>query len=762
MIAGYFAVALAGTWINYVDVHLNSVGVYDLSINQQALSSTIHSGQPYPFYESTNCGRNARCSFLLVHPSFLAYVVAVPYALAPSAFTLFAIQDAVLGLAALPLYGVARRAGLSKRLSLATVAVYLVWLPAFSGIFSFHWEAFLPLEVFTVIYCWLTHRYIEAIPVILIGFITLEIVPALFFFVGVYFLYPWIAQAGRYVLAWLNYNTVPPAAGAPRPPNIVRRAWNALKRVDGGVQSLALLVGSVAAYVFLHEFVAHGGGLLGLPPLPSTYQLPLSQPVHSENFTLGNLLKGGSQKIVFWVVIYATVAMIPLLAPRTLILSVPWIIFSLFATAGYYHMGNQYAFITASVMFVGFVYGLVRIQRWMSRSDAPAPSASSSGPSGAVRTGVASSTPAVYDEGRASVPAGAAAWGEEPTPPVNSGQASASRPRGGTPPRWALDGRQRRASFAVGGLLVAIIAVNAFLNPFNPFSAAFKSDAPFASQAALALGQGYSPASYNQIEQMVSIIGAGGIAAVSPLLFSFVANDRYAYPMSPGMNLSNLPFDALNGTDFVMLLDHGGNSIPTNLQKEIYNTSYFGVRAWIANTYVGGILLFQRGYTGPAQLLGSYTNFTTGTYTASAGLLPGSAGVYAGDPTSVSGTVLTTGVSTKPDHHLVGRVFGGPSIALGAGTYQVTASLRGTGVPPSTNASTKSLVLLRLAGYKDSIGHFKVYYSSFEYNSSWINVTFDVTLPYPVLSFQILGTNQQSWFDFTVNYVMLTAVPPPS
>ena len=191
MLAGYFVAALAGTWINFLDFHLNGIGYYDLSINQQALSSTIHSNQPYPFYEATNCGRDGRCSFLLVHPVFLAYAMTGPYALWPSPFTLFAIQDLALALAALPLFAIARIVTQSNRLSVAIAGVYLVWLPAFTGIFSFHWEAFIPLEFFLIFWLWLTHRYRWAIPVVLVACVTLEVMPVLLFFLAVYFLLPW-------------------------------------------------------------------------------------------------------------------------------------------------------------------------------------------------------------------------------------------------------------------------------------------------------------------------------------------------------------------------------------------------------------------------------------------------------------------------------------------------------------------------------------------------------------------------------------------
>jgi uncharacterized membrane protein len=817
MVAGYFAIALAGTWANYVELHLNALGTFDLSIGQQSLASTVHSNQPYPFYEATNCGRNDRCSFLLVHPVFLGYLVAVPYAVAPSAFTLFALQDAALALAALPLFAIAQHLTRSNRLSLVVAGVYLVWLPAFSGIFSFHWEGFIPLEFFLVFWLWLTQRFAWAIPVVLLSYVTLEIMPVLLFFLAVYFALPWARPSLRLLRLRLRL-----IVGRPDPAQAGNQS--ALGRISKSLYNSAMLrasiflaIGSVAAYVVLHEFVTAGGWLLGLPPLPAEYNIPLTQPVHSETFTLANLETAWLGKLVFWLVIYATLAMVPLLAPRTLILSAPWIVLSLFATSGYYAMGHQYGFISAALLMIGFVYGVAWLKGWVNgphdwaerrRKKAGRPSA---GPTPAVRpAGEPGPTPPWTEASGGEPGTGVAAqaeWTEEsaeakslderteeqlleelraldvnrPTAAPAVAPRKARRPSkpappqtGGAPPRGesTLDlahrqaRRQRRAAVIVGVVLVSILAVNLFLNPLNPLAAPFTTHRPFASQSELALSGGVNSSGYNHVMRALSLISPNAVLGVSPALFTLVANDPYAYPLMSGFNIYDLPFNATTGTEFVLLVDRGGTHLPPFLAQTIYDPSQFGVRAWVPTTYLGGVLLFQRGYTGATEVFGESPRFSGGTYTAMAGLVPGKAGHVYPDPGSTSGLTIAARPSpVYPGFRLTGRVFVGPALSLPGGTYNVTVDLSGEQIAPNPRASGGSpVVLLRLMGFQDRVLQHTLNLSWFPTGNrtgAWTTITLQVTLPYPVLSFGVIASNLRSWFEFQVDYVTITPVSGP-
>jgi len=765
MALAYFVVALTGTWVNFLALHLTGIGYFDLSINQQALSSTIHSNRPYPFYEAINCGRDGRCSFLLVHPVFLAYGVALPYALWPSPFTLFAIQDLALALAALPLYAIARIVTRSYRLSLVVAAVYLVWLPSFSGIFSFHWEAFIPLEFFLVFWLWLVHRYRWAIPVVIVSFITLEVAPILLFFFAVFFLLPWVRPALRFLrkeFGQLVDGNEPRLKHLRALPGRLRSTVFADARF---VASVALLFGSVVGYLLLHEFVTQGGFLLGLPALPAKYVLPVSRPVYASVFTFQSFIAAWQSKLVFWLVIYGTLAAIPFLAPRTLVLAVPWILFSDFATPGYWRMGDQYAFVTSAVIFIGFLYGVAQLKEWSESGHgqptagaASTPSAAPISPAGGpVAEGQAMSGP----RSQPGSPAPATAQSAPGREDASAGAVPTTPGRWTRPPSSLRAKRRRRVRVAVGAILVAVVAFNLFLNPLNPLAAPLKTDRPFVPQSSLGLEGGLDTTDFNHLEKLLSLVGPRTIVAVSPMLFPFVANDPYAYPLLSKMNLTYLPYAALNGTEYVLLLDRGGTTMNATLAQEIDNTSMFGVRAWIPSTYIGGVLLFERGYFGPAETIGAAPPAIAGTFTGGAGLLPGSAGTLSPDATSLSGTVVTS--SLDPEQaglRQVGPVFSGPDMTLVSGSYEVTVVLNGSltvNNPDVITNATTPVVTIVMAGFQYPVERTNLRFSSFG-APGWTDFTFNITLPYPVLSFRLTGIDNYYWFGLGVNYVSIVPI----
>jgi hypothetical protein len=256
------------------------------------------------------------------------------------------------------------------------------------------------------------------------------------------------------------------------------------------------------------------------------------------------------------------------------------------------------------------------------------------------------------------------------------------------------------------------------------------------------------------------MISHNAIVAVSPMVYSFVANDPYAYPMAVGMNLSRLPFDAANGTKYAVYATHGGN-LTGFLGSDVFNTTVFGIRAWIPTTYIGSVWLLQARYNGPVQILGSTTLGTGGTYAAGNGLAPGPNGTLKSNTTSLSGTVISTaGNATAKE---VGTVFSGPGVSLAAGTYTISLDLSGNQVATNKAANNSTVVAIHISGEWAGL-HQVIILSTLIYGSAiptdnWTSVNLTLTLPYPVLNFGITGINQRSWFGFQVNYVSIAPVP---
>lgn len=763
----YFVVAFYGTWVNYIDLHFNTLGIYDLSINQQALSSTIHGNYPYPFYEATNCGKNGRCSFLQVHPIFVAYFVAVPYGFEPSAATLFAIQDLGLALAAFPLFLLTRELTKSTRLSILTCAIYLVWLPAFSGIFSFHWEAFMPLEIFTIFYLWLREKYLWAVPVAFLTYITLEIGSVFLFCMAAFFLVPWGELLLGYVRARWELGAMPPGPRRSRLAAALHRVRLGLFRPSRVRASLALMAGSIAAYVALHEFVTQGGWLLGLPPLPSMYQIPLSQPVYAATFTLGNFFHAGSQKLVFWIVMFGTLGGIPLLAPRTAILWGPWVAYTTVTTAGFYHMGNQYGFLAAAVLFPGFIYGLVRLQGWANGShvgtwwnrfwnggdalpewdEGPADRDRSS-PAGVV--GTPSTLPRAVDRNAPTVAA-------RPNP-RSTVAVPAFIPPAPSQPRapWTLERRRRRSWQIIGLVVTGMVAFNLALNPLIPFTASLRAQRPFAAQSNLGLTGPPDYAGYSQVMQMVDLIPSRAVVAVSPDLMTLLAGDPYAYPLLNNIHWPLFPFNA-SVPQYVILAVHGDTYTPGWLRSGgLYSPGNLTVRAWAPETYLGGMILFERDYSGPVETIGSVPTFTGASYNALSGIVASQAGVVVSDPSV--GPIITTGNTVNSKGHVqkaVGRLFQTPEWDLVPGNYSITVNITGSGSLVK-NASI-NVSSIHLAAFEYPIATWQIIYGNTT-QPRWQVITIAMNLTAPVLDFQVLGTNEQNWFTTSVNSVTIVRV----
>jgi len=766
MAAAFFAVALAATWVTYLDFHLNNIGYYDLSINQQALSSTIHSNRPFPFYESTDCGRTARCSFLLVHPALVAYGLVVPYAVWPSPVTLFAVQDLGLALAAVPLFALSREVTQSDRLSLGIVAAYLVWFPAFSGIFSFHWEAFIPLEFFLIFWLWLTHRYLLALPVVLVSCVTLEIVPVLLFFMAIFFLLPWVSPFWRTLRKEFQALRRLKSGRLAELRSFLNRGYSTVFEQPRVVASLYLLFGSVAVYVLLHTFVTTGGPLLGLPTLPAKYNIPLARPVYAANFTWANFSTAIPAKLTYWLVIYATLALVPLFAPRTLILAAPWIAFSFFATAGYYRFGDQYAFVAAALLFVGFAYGVARLKKWFEASPRRAPAGESppGSPSERMRLRaqqLLAEIRQLQEGGVEPAPrptATTAGSAVSVSPQALSAEQPSTATAGSVDRALSAVRRRRKAAAVLSTILVVVIAFNLFLSPLNPVAASLKNERPFVPQSGVGFWGGLSTTDYNHMEEVVSMVGPHTIVAVSPMLFTFFANDPYAYPMLASLNTNYLPFAADTSTQDVVFLDHGGTSMPSFLRNNITNPLLYGVRAWIPTTYLGAVLLFEKGYTGPCEVLGVVPTFEGGTYTAGFGLSPGAAGVLSANNSSQSGTVIETAPkSGAPGFQETGQVFTGLGVTLPPGVYNVTMAINGsiTATPTGLKANT-TLVTLLLSGFQVVLNRTLLDLSDLS-GSGWTTLSFTLTLPYPVLDFTIAGFNHHDYYRFSVDYVAISA-----
>ncbi|MCI4372849.1 MAG: DUF2079 domain-containing protein [Thermoplasmata archaeon] len=669
----YFSVSLALSWLRATELLTTT---WDQGIYQQALWSTAHGR---PFYESADLETGGYRSLLQVHTVFLFYLLAPMYAAFPYQVTLFAVQSLVVAAAAVPLYLLGRDLTRSPWWGLVVPLVYLVWTPTLSStLYDFHPEAFLPLELFTVVLLWERGRYRAGAIAVLVAFSTIELAPVLLLFVGVFFLAPnettwrrWkTAARGRFPwTAWIS--DLRPALSSPR------------------VQaSVTLLVASLVVYFLLLYLrldvlnvalgtetlpVAATGYVIGGTPSP----LGLSWQ---------NLWVGFDAKLTYWFLMLALLGFVPLLAPRALILSLPWFGFTMLsANTNYVELGFQYGFIVAASMMVAFAYGLPRAV------------------------------------------ALAEAWAARPS---GIGNPSATTSATGTS-GWSH--RRRRAMFVA--VAVVFVGANLAFSPINPL---------IQNQG---LGSGYllsySPsAGYANVEKLAALIPAGASVIATDNLFPLVANDENAYSFSWVQdNFLAFPFNSSHLPQYVFLAQDRTPAVPAWLSGALYDASEFGVRGEVWFSTVGTVLLFDRGYDGPATAFGSPPSFPlveTGAdlVDTEAGYVPASAGSGSSSLAASAPGVL-------------GTIFYGPWTSLPAGNFTVTLLVNASPIAgaPAPNGAEPTLWIGASAYAQAPYFGWSLTLLNFEPHG-WTTVTIHLSLSAPTIEFAvqgvILGTNVQA------------------
>jgi uncharacterized membrane protein len=691
MIAAFVLVSVYGGIVAYYNLTIAAAHAYDLAIFQQAFSSTA-TGYHVPFYESTDCLVKARCSFLIVHPSLVLYPLAPVYAAFPSPVTLFVERSLIVGLAALPLYWVARYATGSDAKSLLAAGLYLVWAPTLSGdIYSFHVESFIPLELFTMIALWQARRYRAGLLVAAVSFVTLEVAPVFVFFIGLFFLAPelerllgdgwrrWRSARGR-PGRWRN--------GARELAHSIRVSLRRAEVRYTVLLMLASVAGYVAVNLFMNEF---GAGLLGIPSPPEPAGLMGLFFNNSQKGTTGNLAVVVSSpafgwSIEYWLLLYALVAFLPFLNLRSFVLvGVPWITYSMLNTVHRFTtVGSQYTLLAAVPVFLGVAYGLARVDfggaPWARSTRATAPAA-------------------------ANVP-----------PEV----------------RFARRSRRQHAVAGWGTVLGVLIAVNVLLNPMVPIipdtwgSPGGPFD-PHYYEPWLTVQPGFG-----SVEQLVGLIPGHESVAASNNLFPLVANDRYSYDLSTiPINVEGFPFNYSAGPDWVLTTPGSVKSGGHPLAEQLPNASIYQLRGFVAESTQGPILLYERGFEGPAELFGPELGAATGTWGPKAGLSLGPAGVLLPNGSATGGPVIATNATSGK----VGVVAHATAGFLPPGNYTVVAQLNRTWV--AYDAKNTSRVLeIRLFGFSGTVWEVNVTVADLV-SAEWTSLSFAMDVGTPAVNAEV-------------------------
>jgi uncharacterized membrane protein len=312
---------------------------WDLGIFTQSLWTTVISGKPFHYTLETYA--NPSQDFFGAHFSPVLFLMVPIYGVFQSPLTLLVAQSFIIGLAALPLYLIAKDKLKSKLWGLTFASSFLL-NPALQGMnsFDFHVEAFVPLFFFFAFYFLDNNQWTKGIIFCLLTLSTIEFAPILTAFLGLYL----------FVKKGFRGENMSPQARA--------------KRIS--IALMLVIVSIVWLFVALRVIsTINPLKSSGLPGNWNNWGTSLSEvvlnmirnPIRAIE-TMANPIG----KAYYFAFIFVPVAFLPFLAPAELLLVLPWALAaSLSEYSPYYQPYFQYFGLIAAQIYIAAVFGAKRL-----------------------------------------------------------------------------------------------------------------------------------------------------------------------------------------------------------------------------------------------------------------------------------------------------------------------------------------------------------------------------------------------------------------
>ena len=277
---------------------------WDMGIAMQMLWTNTHG---YLLRETADLMGYGTPTFLEIHSTYIALPLSLIDYLYPKALTIFVIQALAISLSVIPLNEISKKHVDDARVRLLIAVVYLLSFPMVSGLlYDFHWEAFIPLEFFIFFLYLSEKKFIYSAFMLVIGSLTLEVFPVLAVGVIIYF-------------AMSEYDLNP------------LHVLQLLKKRDFR-SYFYLLVLTVIIY-----FLVRVGQSIIVPlfvsnsPNVSTLGSTIASPVSSISVSFYSL----GTSAIYWLLIFFSFLFIPLLKPKTLVMSLPWMFNSIILSSSF-------------------------------------------------------------------------------------------------------------------------------------------------------------------------------------------------------------------------------------------------------------------------------------------------------------------------------------------------------------------------------------------------------------------------------------------
>jgi uncharacterized membrane protein len=727
------AYTTAITYLSQLRIDNFYAGAWDLGINQQMLWTSAHG---FLLYETPDRAFYGTQSFLGVHSTYLALAVVPLYSAAPYPATLFALQSAGVAIAIFPLYFLARRVISNPFLLFLVLALFLLNFGVISGLlYDFHWEAFVPLEFlwFFVLVRQRSYR-LSLIPMIA-GFLTLEVFPFLVGGIVLLVFYERVRALGLRMKELLRDRDV---------------------RIQIGFLSLAIL--AYLAIRLIQYWV--------IPPLVGSQSVSgqLSGAVTSP-FAISVTAQSFPLSVLYWVLLLASLGFIPLFAPKSLLLTLPWFINSvLLMPAASSAFGNQYALVAMTTLSVAFIEGFALLPR--KRADLRSSLVFGFG---AIMVAAIAGALAFWDS-RAllSGAVNAALWSALLIPPfvvLLSYFISIAVRRPVTTPRSRLTGpravrwRTLRTPLLAGTVTV-LIAFNVGMSPINPTN--FQATA----MPGYSFQFGSSPVS-SQMGWISSYVPQNGVILAANNLFPFVANNPNAwptpwYPYGSQPPPPYFPFNESHLPKYVLIDSSQWSTFPTSIEAALLNDSTYGLVSYIfSQAWPGTVYLFEQGYTQVPVVRDATPTSPTYFFTSS-NLSLGPAGVAIHTSSAKFGEAIESRLASPTSSNNT-NVWYGPYLTFPSGSYRLTFNLSGS--PNFAGPRPNQPVLLldsspRIAGAPSilSVVITASQLSDLEWETFSYNIT--LTLPYPLVEFRgyVYNIDGQPAGQVVLNYIELSPI----
>lgn len=303
---------------------------FDLGIFDNLMWNLVNGG---PLFKSSPA-LGPSGSHLGRHATFLAYVIAPLYALAPRAETLLVIQAALIGAAAIPLFLLARR-HVGDRAACVLALAYLLYPPVHgANLYDFHFLALAPGFVWTALYLLEARRDRLAAVAVALTLLIREDVAAGMVLAGLYLMLSGDRPRAGLIVAGVA--TV----------YFVGLKFIAMPSVEGESSFLNVYKGLLPSGE--GDFLAVLKTVLGNPA-----------------YTLATLLR--ADKLVYLLQILAPLAFLPLRRPLALLLLVPGVFFTILETDAppLIQISFHYTAHWTAYVFPAAVFGLA----WIGRSN---------------------------------------------------------------------------------------------------------------------------------------------------------------------------------------------------------------------------------------------------------------------------------------------------------------------------------------------------------------------------------------------------------